>query len=104
MMISIRVLLFLTSFGIISSAMAQTARVSLAPYLSLRGSGSPSLSPDGKWIVFPSSVSGTSQLWKIPAEAAPSGRAYWPEQLTFFADAVGRAQWSPDGKWLLFRK
>jgi dipeptidyl aminopeptidase/acylaminoacyl peptidase len=78
--------------------------VNLSQYLSIRGAGAPSLSPDGKWVVFGTSVSGTTQLWKIPAKATSDGLAYWPEQLTFYSDAVGGAEWSPDGKWLLFTK
>src|SRR6266576_4319345 len=76
--------------------------VSLDPYLSIRGVGAPAMSPDGKWIVFTTSTSGTAQLWKIPAHATPDGDAYWPDQLTFFTDPIGGAEWSPDGKWLLF--
>ncbi len=83
---------------------SQEAKVSLAPYLNLRGAGTPSISPDGKWILFSSSVSGTSQLWKIPAKATPDGNAYWPEQLTYFSDPVTSAQVSPDGKHIIFRK
>jgi dipeptidyl aminopeptidase/acylaminoacyl peptidase len=70
----------------------------------VRGAGAPALSPEGKWIVFGTSTSGTSQLWKIPARATPDGMQYWPEQLTFFDDPIGGAEWSPDGTWLLFRK
>lgn len=92
------------TFSLWASNGSAQQKVSLAPYLSIRGAGAPSLSPDGKWIIFPSGVSGTAQLWKIRANATPDGNAYWPEQLTFFPDAVNGAQWSPDGNWLLFRK
>ena len=78
--------------------------VSIAPYLSVRGAGAPALSPDGKRIVYGSSVSGSAQLWKIPAEAPPQYGAYWPDQLTFFSDGVGNAEWSPDSKRILFSK
>lgn len=88
----------------ISSVASAQGKVSLAPYLSVRGAGAPSLSPDGQWVVYTSSVSGTSQLWKLPAKATPDGRAYWPEQLTFYEDAVSGPEWSPDGKWILFSK
>jgi Tol biopolymer transport system component len=86
------------------NAFGQNGKVSLAPYLNLRGAGAPSISPDGKWILFSSSVSGTSQLWKIPTRATPDGNAYWPEQMTFFADPVSSAQVSPHGKHIIFRK
>jgi dipeptidyl aminopeptidase/acylaminoacyl peptidase len=94
-------LFLLTTFT--SFAHAQDS-VSLAPYLSVRGAGAPALSPDGKSVVFGMSTSGTSQLWKVPAHATPDGSQYWPDQLTFFDDPIGGAEWSPDGKWLLFRK
>jgi dipeptidyl aminopeptidase/acylaminoacyl peptidase len=97
---SVITILLLCAFG---TAHAQS-KVNLSPYLSIRGAGAPSLSPDGKWVVFGTSVSGTSQLWKIPAKATSDGLAYWPEQLTFYSDAVGGGQWSPDGKWILFSK
>ncbi|MEP7234869.1 MAG: S9 family peptidase [Ignavibacteriota bacterium] len=78
-------------------------KIDPTPYLQMRGgAGTPSLSPDGKWCVFTSSASGVSQLWRTPAKATPDGAAYWPDQLTFFTDAIGSGQYSPDGKWLLF--
>lgn len=87
-----------------SASFAQTQRVNLSPYLSIRGAGAPSLSPDGEWVAFTTSVSGTAQIWKLPAKATSDGRAYWPEQLTFYSDAVGGGSWSRDGKWILFSK
>ena len=83
---------------------AQPTKVSLSPYLNLRGAGTPAITPDGKWILYTSSVSGTAQLWKIPAKATPDGGCYWAEQMTFFSDPVGGAQVSPDGKSVIFRK
>ncbi len=95
-------ILFLILFAL--TVRSQEAKVALAPYLNLRGAGTPSISPDGRWILFTSSASGTSQLWKIPARATPDGSAYWPEQMTFFSDPVSSAQVSPDGKQIIFRK
>jgi len=78
-------------------------KIDPSPYLQMRGgAGTPSLSPDGKWCVFTSSASGVSQLWRTPAKATSDGSAYWPDQLTFFTDAITSGQYSPDGKWLLF--
>ena len=96
--------LFILLLLIAATTASAQQKVNLAPYLSIRGAGAPSLSPDGEWVVYGSGVSGTSQLWKIPARETPDGRAYWPEQLTFYTDAVGGAEWSRDGKWLLFTK
>jgi dipeptidyl aminopeptidase/acylaminoacyl peptidase len=89
--------------SVLGRAHAQDS-VSLAPYLSVRGAGAPALSPDGKWIVFGTSTSGTSQLWKLPARSTPDASQYWPDQLTFYDDPIGGAEWSPDGSLLLFRK
>lgn len=90
-------------FCLLACNLYSQAKVQLAPYLQMRGgAGAPALSPDGKWCVFTSSASGVSQLWKVPAKATPDGSAYWPDQLTFFTDAIGGAQYSPDGNWLLF--
>ncbi len=77
--------------------------VSILPYLSVRGAGSPAISPDGKWILYTSSVSGTAQIWRLPAKATPDGDCYWPEQLTFFSEPVTGTHYSPDGKWICFR-
>src|SRR4051812_45012961 len=92
---------FLVVFFLCGISAAQ--QVQLAPYLQMRsGAGVPALSPDGTSCVFTSTASGVSQLWKVPAKTAPDGYPYWPDQLTFFTDAIGSAQYSPDGKWLLF--
>lgn len=94
---------FLILFSIFISPAYSQQKVDLAPYLQMRGgAGTPALSPDGKWCVFTSSASGVSQLWKVPAKATSDGSAFWPDQLTFFSDAITSAQYSPDGKWLLF--
>lgn len=95
---------YLTAFILIANIALAQNKVLLAPYMNLRGAGTPSISPDGKWILYTSSVSGTAQLWKIPAKATPDGQCYWPEQMTFFSDPVTSAQISPDGKSVIFRK
>jgi dipeptidyl aminopeptidase/acylaminoacyl peptidase len=57
---------------------------------------SPSFSPDGKRLAFVSNLSGSPQVWTVPAEGG------WPEQVTAFEDQVGGVSWSPDGRWLAF--
>lgn len=94
----------IVSFLLSLSSVVQAQKVNLAPYLQLRGAGTPSISPDGKWIIYTSGVSGTAQLWRIPAKATPDGNAYWSEQITFFNDPISSAQISPDGKQIIFRK
>lgn len=56
----------------------------------------PKWSPDGGWILFESTRSGTSQLWVInPA----GGEA---RQLTTISTDASTAKWSPDGKHVAF--
>ncbi|HXG59014.1 MAG TPA: S9 family peptidase [Thermoanaerobaculia bacterium] len=56
--------------------------------------GSPSFSPDGKRIAFLSNLSGSPQVWVVPATGG------WPDQVTAFDDPVGAVEWSPNGEWL----
>lgn len=56
----------------------------------------PRYSPDGSEIVFVTSLTGTPQLWRMPAAGG------YPQALTGFADAVSGAVWAPDGKHLAF--
>lgn len=56
----------------------------------------PRWSPDGNWILFESTRSGTMQLWAI---ALAGGEA---AKLTDVATGAGTATWSPDGKSIAF--
>ena len=95
--------LLLLALGLITLPAFSQEPVPILPYLSVRGAGAPAISPDGKWILYTSSVSGTAQIWRIPAKATPDGDCYWPEQLTFFTEPVSGTHFSPDGKWIGFR-
>src|SRR5260221_9889932 len=77
-----------------ASARAQSV-YPLRQYLSIRGAGAPTLSPDGSEVAFLSSLTGTVQVWKV------SGRSGWPDQLTFFNSGVFSAAWSPTGNEIL---
>ena len=55
---------------------------------------SPIFSPDGKRVAFLSNMTGSPQLFVIPADGG------WPEQVTALDDPVGGVAWSPDGRWL----
>jgi dipeptidyl aminopeptidase/acylaminoacyl peptidase len=53
-------------------------------------------SPDGKWIAFESTRSGTSQIWIVSPD---SGEA---KQFTTLSTGASQAVWSPDGKWIAY--
>ena len=56
--------------------------------------GAPSFSPDGKRVVFITSISGSPQVWTVSATGG------WPDQITAFDDPVAGVRWSPNGEWL----
>jgi dipeptidyl aminopeptidase/acylaminoacyl peptidase len=57
---------------------------------------SPSLAPDGRTIAFITNISGSPQIWTVPATGG------WPTQITAFNDQVNGVSWSPAGDWLAF--
>jgi dipeptidyl aminopeptidase/acylaminoacyl peptidase len=69
-----------------AAAVARMARVGNA--------GSPSFSPDGKWVSFISNMSGSPQVWIVPAEGG------FPRMVTNGDDPVTQAEWSPAGDWI----
>ncbi len=67
-------------------------------YLNIRSASVSGLSPDAATVAFTTNVTGSNQIWKVPATGG------WPEQLTFFADRVAGVEWSPRGDWISFSK
>lgn len=68
-------------------------------YLNIKSAGSPTVSPDGKFIAYLTDITGTNQIWKVGIERG------CPEQLTFFDERVQFASWNPKDKyWILFGK
>src|ERR1051326_377598 len=70
----------------LASAVARMARVGSA--------NSPSFSPDGKWVSFISNMSGSPQVWVVPAEGG------YPRMVTNGDDPVTQADWSPASDWI----
>jgi dipeptidyl aminopeptidase/acylaminoacyl peptidase len=70
----------------VAAAVARMARVGNA--------NSPSFSPDGKWVSFISNLSGTPQVWVVPAEGG------YPRMVTNGDDPVVEAEWSPASDWI----
>ena len=56
----------------------------------------PEYSPDGKYIYFNSSQTGTMQIWRMK----PNGKKM--EQITFDANNDWFPHLSPDGKWIAY--
>jgi Tol biopolymer transport system component len=57
-------------------------------------SSTPSLSPDGRQVLFLSNRSGSPQVWSGPVEGGE------PKQVVSFDDPVAAVDWSPDGLWI----
>ncbi|GGA85669.1 S9 family peptidase [Ornithinibacillus halotolerans] len=56
----------------------------------------PRFSPTGKYVVFQSNRSGTSQLWLLPLDGGEA------RQITTFKNGAGNPEWSKDGKYIIF--
>ncbi len=65
--------------------------------------GAPTLSPDGRWVVFPvtepsyNDQDQASDLWLVPADGSAE-----PRRLTNTRAGEGAAAWSPDGRRIAF--
>lgn len=55
---------------------------------------SPSFSPDGQEVALISDLTGTPQVWVMPAEGG------WPRLVTSGSDPVSFVSWSPTADWL----
>jgi dipeptidyl aminopeptidase/acylaminoacyl peptidase len=62
----------------------------------IRGSWSPSFSPDASQIAFVSDMNGIPQVWTV------SARGGFPTLVTALDDPIGAVTWSPGGDWLAF--
>ncbi|HKD99597.1 MAG TPA: S9 family peptidase [Planctomycetota bacterium] len=64
------------------------ATYELERYLNVRGNGFQGFSPDGKFAYYSTSVTGTSQVWRV-------GKDGWPQQVTWWSDRASGANVSP---------
>ncbi|SFB73518.1 Dipeptidyl aminopeptidase/acylaminoacyl peptidase [Halobiforma haloterrestris] len=65
-------------------------------YLNVRSAYGASFGPDGDRLSFLMNTTGTAQVWTL------EGPREWPEQRTFYEDAVSFASWSPERPELIF--
>jgi Dipeptidyl aminopeptidases/acylaminoacyl-peptidases len=67
-------------------------------YLNIRSAYGPSFAPDGRRLAFLTNITGVPQVWAVDA------RGGWPDQLTFEAERVSGAWYSPTDDRLIFAR
>ena len=86
-----------------ADALAAKRAMTMADVHKLRDVAEPSLSPDGRWLVY--SVTGSnlewdvkvSEVWRVSTEGGAERRLTYAEPKSSWAP-----QYSPDGKWIAF--
>ncbi|MCA9960161.1 MAG: PD40 domain-containing protein, partial [Anaerolineales bacterium] len=68
---------------------------SISRYLNVHIAYAPSFSSNGRFLSFLTNLTGISQVWQIDLNAATPENIPWSDQLTFAADRVMSAQFSP---------
>lgn len=76
--------------------LAGAACPDIARFLNARAASAPSLSPDGRFVAFRTSTTGTPQLWVAETRTAAA-----PRQITF-GESVTFHEWSPAGNWIAY--
>jgi len=71
----------------------------VARYLNVRSASGAQLSPDGRELLYLTSTTGMPQLWVAPVRGEGPAAA---RQITFGANRVQFARWSPDGQWIAY--
>ena len=91
--------LALVFLGVATASAADPAGTyDIERYLNIRSAISPQLSPDAKSVAFLTNVTGSNQIWTVPAQGG------WPDQITFFGDRVTSIAWSPRGDRIAYSK
>ena len=68
--------------------------LSIARFLNISTAYNPRLASDGRSLIFLSTLTGISQVWRADVPAI-GGKPLWPDQLTFGADRVQGVWLSP---------
>ena len=63
-------------------------------YINIRWANNPTLSADGRYLVFLTDITGRFQAWQVDLSGDDDVYS-WPQQLTFAADRVQSASYSP---------
>jgi dipeptidyl aminopeptidase/acylaminoacyl peptidase len=71
--------------------MTESARTDIRRYLNIRSAYAPSFAPNGKQVAFLMNTTGVPQVWRMPVQGG------WPEQLTFYEEAVRLVHYPPVG-------
>ncbi len=88
-----------------SKANQNSVKYPIARYLNARQAYYPSFAADGQRLAFLTNITGMPQVWQIALTQAMD-EVLWPEQLTFAADRVLGAEFSPapgDGRLIYAR-
>ncbi|HEX8264546.1 MAG TPA: S9 family peptidase [Pyrinomonadaceae bacterium] len=96
-----RIFTVLSVLFVTASVFAQTkqpGKYTIEQYLNIRSASAPSFSPTGDRVAYLTNVTGTNQIWIVPA----SGGA--PKQLTNYEDNVGFVALSPADDAIVFGK
>ncbi|MCP5100027.1 MAG: S9 family peptidase, partial [Chloroflexi bacterium] len=67
----------------------------ISRYLNIRAAYHPSFSTNGRFLSFISNITGTPQAWQVDCNQLQHNIP-WPDQLTFAADRVMSARYTPD--------
>jgi dipeptidyl aminopeptidase/acylaminoacyl peptidase len=85
--------------GLLAASVAPAAdRFTIERYLNIRSASAPKLSVDNRSVYFLTNITGTNQVWRVPAEGG------WPDQLTSYEDAVSGFFVSPVDERICFLK
>ncbi len=82
--------------SVTSAESAQARPISFEDLIFTRQVSSAAWSPDGKYIVLSTNLTGRMNLWKVPIAGA------WPIQLVQSDDREIQADCSPDGQWVAY--